>query len=47
VTLQIPCTEKFISETGWEAEIPFEESLKVLLDYWRKKTEQSLSEQKN
>lgn len=47
VTLQIPCSEKFISQTGWKAEIPFEESLKVLLDYWRKKAEQFVSEQKN
>ena len=47
VTLQIPSSEKFISETGWKAEIPFEESLKELLDYWRKKAEQFVSEQKN
>ncbi len=26
---------KFVSKTGWKAEIPFEETLKGLLDYWR------------
>lgn len=35
VTLQIPCVEKFSKETGWKPEIPFEESLRDLLDYWR------------
>jgi GDP-4-dehydro-6-deoxy-D-mannose reductase len=27
---------KFIEATGWKAEIPFEKTLKDLLDYWRK-----------
>ncbi|MEW6006654.1 MAG: GDP-mannose 4,6-dehydratase [bacterium] len=35
VTLQIPCIDKFKNETGWEPEIPFEKTLKDLLDYWR------------
>lgn len=35
VTLQIPCTDKFREETGWKPEIPFEKTLKDLLDYWR------------
>jgi GDP-mannose 4,6-dehydratase len=35
VTLQIPSTEKFRSETGWEPEIPFEQTLRDILDYWR------------
>jgi len=35
VTLQIPCTDKFRKETGWAPEIPFDKTLKDLLDYWR------------
>lgn len=36
VTLQIPCVDKFKKETGWEPEIPFEKTLKDILEYWRK-----------
>lgn len=36
VTLQIPDTAKFISETGWKPKYSFEESVKFLLDYCRK-----------
>ncbi len=35
VTLQIPCVDKFVNETGWKPEIPFEKTLKDTLDYWR------------
>ena len=35
VTLQIPCTDKFKKETGWEAEIKFDDTLKDILNYWR------------
>ncbi len=35
VTLQIPCTDKFKSATGWEPEIPFDVTLKDTLEYWR------------
>jgi GDP-mannose 4,6-dehydratase len=35
VTLQIPSTEKFRNETGWEPEIPLEKTLEDILDYWR------------
>lgn len=35
VTLQIPCTDKFRNETGWEPEISLEETLRDLLEYWR------------
>lgn len=35
VTLQIPCIDKFRDETGWEPEIPLEQTLKDILDYWR------------
>jgi GDP-4-dehydro-6-deoxy-D-mannose reductase len=35
VTLQIPDTTKFREETGWKPEIPFEQTLKDTLDYWR------------
>jgi GDP-mannose 4,6-dehydratase len=39
VTLQIPNCDKFIKETGWHPEHPFEESLDHLLDYWRKQAD--------
>ena len=35
VTLQIPCIDKFKKATGWQAEIPFDKTLKDTLDYWR------------
>lgn len=35
VTLQIPCIDKFRNETGWKPEVPFDDTLKNLLDYWR------------
>lgn len=37
VTLQIPCIDKFKAETGWEPEIPFEQTLRDTLDYWRER----------
>lgn len=33
--LQVPDTKKFKAHTGWEPEIPFEKTMKDLLDYWR------------
>jgi len=36
-TLQIPDCTKFKELTGWEPEIPFEQTLKDTLDYWREK----------
>jgi GDPmannose 4,6-dehydratase len=35
--LQVPDTEKFKAHTGWKPEIPFEQTMKDLLDYWRKR----------
>lgn len=35
VTLQIPCVDKFVRETGWQPMYTFEESLANLLAYWR------------
>jgi len=35
VTLQIPSVEKFHKATGWRPEIPFDETLKDILNYWR------------
>lgn len=35
--LQVPNTNKFKSATGWEPIIPFETTMKDLLDYWRQK----------
>lgn len=37
VTLQIPCIDKFVSETGWQPQISLEETLSDLLEYWRSK----------
>lgn len=33
--LQVPNTEKFRRHTGWQPEIPFEKTMRDLLDYWR------------
>lgn len=33
--LQVPDTTKFRAHTGWAPEIPFEQTLHDLLDYWR------------
>ena len=35
--LQIPNISKFVKKTGWEAQIPYETTLKDLLNYWREK----------
>ncbi len=35
VTLQVPSIEKFVKATGWKPEVPFETTMKDLLDYWR------------
>lgn len=35
VTLQIPCCEKFKSQTGWKPEISFDKTMLDLLSYWR------------
>lgn len=35
VTLQIPCVDKFVKQTGWLPIYTFEESLTHLLWYWR------------
>jgi GDPmannose 4,6-dehydratase len=33
--LQVPDTSKFTDHTGWRPEIPFEQTMQDLLDYWR------------
>ena len=33
--LQVPDTSKFKKHTGWEPQIPFEKTMRDLLDYWR------------
>jgi len=35
VTLQIPDISKFQEKTGWKPEIPFDQTLKDTLNYWR------------
>ncbi len=37
--LQVPDTSKFHAHTGWKPEIPFEKTMKDLLDYWRERVE--------
>ncbi len=43
--LQVPNTEKFTAHTGWKPEIPFEQTMLDLLNYWRErvKTQQFLT----
>jgi GDP-mannose 4,6-dehydratase len=33
--LQVPDTRKFRAHTGWEPQIPYEQTMRDLLDYWR------------
>ncbi|WP_420402513.1 GDP-mannose 4,6-dehydratase [Nisaea sp.] len=33
--LQVPNTDKFTAHTGWKPEIPFDQTMADLLDYWR------------
>jgi len=35
--LQVPDTSKFTAHTGWKPEIPFETTMRDLLDYWRER----------
>ncbi|MEK7090520.1 MAG: GDP-mannose 4,6-dehydratase [Patescibacteria group bacterium] len=35
VSMQIPSSEKFFNQTGWQPTIPFEQTLSDLLEYWR------------
>ena len=37
--LQVPNTSKFKAITGWEPEIPFERTMRDLLDYWRNRVQ--------
>jgi GDP-mannose 4,6-dehydratase len=37
VTLQIPCIDKFTEATNWSPQIPFQDTLRSLLDYWRER----------
>jgi len=39
VTLQVPCVDKFMQETGWKPVYTLEESLDYLLSYWRKEAD--------
>ncbi|MDC7676496.1 GDP-mannose 4,6-dehydratase [Asticcacaulis machinosus] len=38
--LQVPDTRKFKAVTGWEPTIPFEQTMRDLLDYWRDRIKQ-------
>jgi len=39
--LQVPNTNKFSKHTGWQPEIPFEKTMRDLLEYWRMRVEQN------
>lgn len=39
--LQVPDTTKFTKHTGWHPEIPYEQTLKDLLNYWRDRVAKS------
>lgn len=41
--LQVPNTEKFRTHTGWEPRIPFETTMRDLLDYWRGRVKRGVS----
>lgn len=43
VTLQIPCVDKFVAATGWRPRYGFDESLKQLLEHWRKEAKREKS----
>jgi GDPmannose 4,6-dehydratase len=38
--LQVPDTSKFTAHTGWAPQIPFEQTIGDLLDYWRERVAQ-------
>lgn len=38
--LQVPDTTKFTKHTGWKPDIPFEKTMRDLLDYWRERISQ-------
>ena len=42
VTLQIPCVDKFVRETGWKPMYTLEESLQALLSYWRTEVDRAV-----
>ena len=37
VTYQVPSVDKFCRQTGWKPEIPFEQTMMDLLNYWRER----------
>ncbi len=39
--LQVPDCSKFTAHTGWRPEIPYEKTMKDLLDYWRVRVRQN------
>ncbi len=43
VEILIGDSSKFRADTGWEPRIPFEQTLRDLLDYWREKWREKLA----
>lgn len=46
VTLQIPSTEKFVKATGWKPILSLDESVRDLLNYWRRAPSGEVAEAK-
>jgi GDP-4-dehydro-6-deoxy-D-mannose reductase len=46
ITLQIPCVDKFIQETGWKPKYTLEESLQYLLAYWREEADRVVKQKR-
>ena len=47
VTLQIPCVDKFFEKTSWKPVFSFDESLKNLLEYWRREADKKVYKTKH
>ena len=45
VTLQIPCVDKFVDQTGWSPIYNFEQSVMHLLEYWRNQADLEVARQ--
>jgi GDP-4-dehydro-6-deoxy-D-mannose reductase len=41
VPIQVGSFEKLHRQTGWQPEIPFDQTLRDLLDYWRRRTQEA------
>jgi nucleoside-diphosphate-sugar epimerase len=42
ITLQVPCVDKFENETGWQPKYSLDQSIEFLLDFWRRRADQTV-----